>query len=88
MRPAHIRLVAIAGVLAVVVGVATAFVVGRDNPAQPAALASPTTTSVTPATDNKTTPGKGNDPAPTPTSKPPVDQPDRAAKAAAGVFMR
>src|SRR5215207_3080958 len=86
MRPAHIRLVAIAGVLAVVVGVATAFVVGRDNPAQPA-VASPTT-SVTPATNNKTTPDKGNDPAPAPTPKPPVDQPDRAAKAAAVVFMR
>src|SRR5215207_4280379 len=86
MRPAHIRLVAIAGVLAVVVGVATAFVVGRDNPAQPA-VASPTT-SVTPATGNKPTPDKGTDPAPPPTPKPPVDHPDRAAKAAAVVFMR
>ena len=88
MRPAHIRLVAVAGVLAVVVGVATAFVVGRDNPAQPAAVASPTTISVTPATDNKTVPDKGTDPAPPPTSRPPVDQPDRAAKVAAVVFMR
>jgi hypothetical protein len=88
MRPAHIRLVAIAGVLAVVVGVATAFVVGRDNPAQPAAVASPTTTSVTPATNNKTTPNKGTDPAPPPTPKPPVDQSDRAPKAAAVGFMR
>jgi hypothetical protein len=83
MRPAHIRLVAVAGVLAVVVGVATAFVVGRDNPAQPAAVASPTTISVTPATGNKPTPDKGTDPAPPPTPKPPVDHPDRAAKAAA-----
>ena len=88
MRPAHIRLVAVAGVLAVVVGVATAFVVGRDNPAQPAAVASPTTISVTPATGNKTIPDKGTDPAPPPTPRPPVDQPDRAAKAAAVVFMR
>ena len=88
MRPAHIRLVAVAGVLAVVVGVATAFVVGRDNPAQPAAVASPATTSVTPETGNKTTPDKGTDPAPPPTPRPPVDQPDRAAKAAAVVFMR
>jgi hypothetical protein len=88
MRPAHIRLVAVAGVLAVVVGVATAFVVGRDNPAQPAAVASPATTSVTPATGNKTTPDKGTDPAPPPTPRPPVDQPDRAAKAAAVAFMR
>jgi hypothetical protein len=88
MRPAHIRLVAVAGVLAVVVGVATAFVVGRDNPAQPAAVASPATTSVTPETGNKTTPDKGTDPAPPPTPRPPVDQPDRAAKAAAVAFMR
>ena len=88
MRPAHIRLVAVAGVLAVVVGVATAFVVGRDNPAQPAAVASPATTSVTPETGNTTTPDKGTDPAPPPTPRPPVDQPDRAAKAAAVVFMR
>jgi hypothetical protein len=88
MRPAHLRLVAVAGVLAVVVGVATAFVVGRDNPAQPAAVASPATTSVTPATGNKTTPDKGTDPAPPPTPRPPVDQPDRAAKAAAVAFMR
>jgi hypothetical protein len=80
--------VAVAGVLAVVVGVATAFVVGRDNPAQPAAVASPATTSVTPATGNKTTPDKGTDPAPPPTPRPPVDQPDRAAKAAAVAFMR
>src|SRR5829696_8006413 len=88
MRPAHIRLVAVAGVLAVVVGVATAFVIGRDNPAQPAAVASPTTIAVTPATGNKPTPDKGTDPAPPPTPKPPVDHPDRAAKAAAVVFMR
>ena len=88
MRPAHLRLVAVAGVLAVVVGVATAFVVGRDNPAQPAAVASSATTSVTPATGDKTTPDKGTDPAPPPTPRPPVDQPDRAAKAAAVAFMR
>jgi hypothetical protein len=54
----------------------------------PAAVASPATTSVTPATGNKTTPDKGTDPAPPPTPRPPVDQPDRAAKAAAVAFMR
>jgi hypothetical protein len=87
MRPAHIRLIAIAGVLAVVVGVATAFVVGRDNPAQPAAMASPTTTSAVPATNNKPTPDQSTDPAPPSTPRPPTDQPGRA-KAAAVVFMR
>ena len=87
MRPAHIRLVAVAGVLAVVVGVATAFVVGRDNPAQPAAVASPTTISVTPAT--------GSEPRPrtSPTRRPAHAQAAcrparRAAKAAAVAFMR
>jgi hypothetical protein len=69
MRPAHIRLAAVAGVLAVVIGVATAFVVGRDNPAQPAAVASPTTTSIVPATGTDAAPDAPKDvagPAPTP----------------------
>jgi hypothetical protein len=87
MRQAQIRLAAVAGVLAVVVGVATAFVVGRDNPAQPTAVASPTTTSVIPATDTDTVPKDVTGPSPT-TPKGPVDQPDRAAKAAAVAFMR
>jgi hypothetical protein len=91
MRPAHIRLAAAAGVLAVPVGVATAFVVGRDNPAQPAAVASPTTTSVLPATETDAAPDAPKDvggPAPTTKPKPPADQPDRAAKATAVAFMR
>ena len=33
MRPSQLRLVAVGGVLAVAIGVATAFVVGRDGPA-------------------------------------------------------
>ena len=89
MRPVHIRLAAAAGVLAVVVGVATAFVVGRDNPAQPAAVASPTT-SVLPVTGTDAAPDAPRDvagPAPT-TPKPPAGQPDRAAKATAVSFMR
>jgi hypothetical protein len=44
MRPAHIRTAAVAGVLAVVLGVAAALTVGRDNPApNQSAAASPTT---------------------------------------------
>ena len=90
MRPAHIRLVAAAGVLAIGIGVATALVVGRDNPGQPVAVASPTTTSVVP--DSKLTPSPDNktaaDPAPAPQPRPPAGQPERAAKAAAVGFMR
>ena len=87
MRQAHIRLVAAAGVLAVGIGVATALVVGRDNPGQPVAVASPTTTSVvpdsklTPSPDKKTT----TDPTTAPAPRPPADQ---AAKATAVGFMR
>ena len=88
MRPVHFRLAAAAGVLAVAVGVATAIMVGRDNPAQPAAAASPTTTSVVPTAGNDTPPRVVKDPAPTTTPKPPVDQPGSAAKAAAVAFMR
>jgi len=86
MRPAHIRLAAVAGALAVVIGVATAFVVGRDNPAQPAAVASPTTTTVIPATDRDDAPKDVAGPTPTTTPKP-ADQ-SKAAKAAAVTFMR
>jgi hypothetical protein len=87
MRPAHIRLVAAAGVLAVGIGVATAFVVGRDNPAQPTAVGSPTTTSVSTNPDSRTSPDGTAAPSPAPAPKPPADQPGQAAKAAVG-FMR
>src|SRR4029450_2153691 len=88
LRPAHIGLVAAAGVLAVGIGVATALVVGRDNPGQPTAVASPTTTSVVP--DSKLTPSPDNKTATDPTTapRPPADQLERAAKAAAAGFMR
>jgi len=88
MRPAHIRLAAVAGVLAVVIGVATAFVVGRDNPAQPAAVASPTTTTVVPASDSDAPPKDVAGPVPTPNPKPPVDRTADAAKATAVSFLR
>jgi Immunoglobulin-like domain of bacterial spore germination len=88
MRPAHIRLAAVAGVLAVVIGVATAFVVGRDNPAQPAAIASPTTTTIVPAVDTDAPPKDVTGPAPTPNPKPPVDRTADAAKATAVSFLR
>jgi hypothetical protein len=81
MRPVHIRLAAIAGAIAVVLGVATAFVVGRDNPVQPAAVATPTTATVTDVVANGDT-----DPTPT-TSKRPVPG-EQSAKAAAVTFLR
>jgi Immunoglobulin-like domain of bacterial spore germination len=85
MRPAQLRLVAVAGVLAVAIGVATAFAVGRDGrPSQPAAIADTTTTTDTAASHATTTT--------TPTSKskptPPVDRDAQAAKAAAVAFLR
>jgi hypothetical protein len=86
MRQAHIRLLAAGGALAVALGVTTAFVIGRDaGPAQPAAVASPTTTSA-----GDTVAMGGNDTTPTtqPKPKPPVDRESRAAKAAAVAFMR
>jgi Immunoglobulin-like domain of bacterial spore germination len=87
MRPTHIRLVAVAGVIAVALGVTTAFVVARDDPAQPAAAAATPTTiaAVEPADTNDRT-----DPAPTPTTRPPVrdEQAAQAAKAAAVAFLR
>ena len=91
MRQAHIRLAAAAaGVLAVAVGVTTAFVVGRDKPAQPAAVASPTTTSVAPGTGTGAAPRVIKDPAPRTTPQPPLRPPDpaREAKAAAVAFLR
>jgi hypothetical protein len=87
MRQAHIRLLAAGGALAVALGITTAFVIGRDaGPAQPAAVASPTTTSA-----GDTVAKDRNDTAPTtqqPTPTPPVDRERRAAKAAAVAFMR
>jgi hypothetical protein len=86
MRQAHIRLLAAGGALAVALGVTTAFVIGRDaGPAQPAAVASPTTTSA-----GDTVAQDRNDTTPTTQPKPesPVDQQSRAAKAAAVAFMR
>ena len=86
MRPAQIRLAAVAGVLAVAIGVATAFVVGHGpNPVQPAAVADTTTTTEAVVTD-------GNHPTPTttqaPKPKPPTDRDQQAAKAAAVAFLR
>jgi hypothetical protein len=81
MRPSQIRLAAVAGVLAVAIGVATALVVGRDggSPVSPAAIAD-TTTSTTIATNPS--------PTPNPKPKPPVDADAKAAKAAAVSFLR
>ena len=85
MRPSQLRLVAVAGVLAVAIGVATAIVVGRDgaSPTSPAAIAD-TTTSTTIATNPTPVP----EPKPKPKPKPPVDADARAAKAAAATFLR
>jgi hypothetical protein len=86
MRQAHIRLLAAGGALAVALGVTTAFVIGRDaGPAQPAAVASPTTTAA-----GDTVAKDRNDTTPTtqPKPQPPVDRESRAAKAAAVAFMR
>jgi hypothetical protein len=83
MRPSQIRLVAVASVLAVAIGVATAIVVGRDgaSPASPAAIADTTTsTTIAVATNPQ--------PVPKPKPKPPVDADDQAAKAAAVSFLR
>jgi Immunoglobulin-like domain of bacterial spore germination len=84
MRPVHLRLLAVASVAAVALGVVTAFVVDRDNAgaAQPAAVANPTTTGN----------DAGSDPAPapprtTPTTRP-APRPDPGAQAAAVAFLR
>jgi Immunoglobulin-like domain of bacterial spore germination len=88
MRQAHVRLLAAGGALAVALGVTTAFVIGRDaGPAQPAAVASPTT-----ATTGDNLAQDRNDTTATTQPKPgsgsPVDRESRAAKAAAAAFMR
>src|SRR5215218_469012 len=84
MRPSQIRLAAVAGVLAVAIGVATALVVGRDgaSPAAPAAAADTTTSTIAVASD------PAPKPKPNPAPKPPVDRDARAAKAAAISFLR
>jgi Immunoglobulin-like domain of bacterial spore germination len=87
MRPSQIRLVAVAGVLAVAIGVATAIVVGRDgaSPAAPSAAAD-TTTSTTIAV--VTNPSPTPKPKPGPDPKPPADADAKAVKAAAVTFLR
>jgi hypothetical protein len=85
MRPSQIRLIAAGGVLAVAIGVATAFVVGHDgaSPASPAAIADTTSTTIV-----VTEPQPQPKPNPDPTSKPPGDRDAQAAKAAAVTFLR
>jgi hypothetical protein len=79
MRPVHFRLVAVASVLAVAIGVAAAIGAGRDRgpPAQPAAAAP--TTSTAAAAEGGTASAPKNDG---------TTSSDRAAKAAAVGFMR
>jgi hypothetical protein len=83
MRPVQFRLLAAAGVLTVVIGVAAALVVGRDTaaPALPAAAATPTTSTAPTGQDaaapKGTTAPKGN-----------AHPGQEAAKAAAVTFMR
>ena len=90
MRPVHLRLLAVAGVLAVTVGVGTALAVGRDRVGAQPTSAAPTTAvaaaTTTAATDN---------PAPeptrrgTPTTRADHPRPgDPAARAAAVAFLR
>jgi hypothetical protein len=86
MRPSQIRLLAVAGVLAVAIGATTAFVVGRDggSPASPTAVADTTTSTVAVATDPSPAPKPKQDPAP----EPPGDRDAKGAKAAAVTFLR
>jgi Immunoglobulin-like domain of bacterial spore germination len=86
MRPSQIRLLAVAGVLAVAIGVTTAFVVGRDggSPASPTAVAATTTSTTAVATDPSPAPKPTPDPAP----EPPGDRDAKGAKAAAVTFLR
>jgi hypothetical protein len=86
MRPAQIRLAAVAGVLAVAVGVAAAFVVGHNGPSpvQPAAIADTTSTMPDTVADG----GGGPTPTTSPKPKPPADRDGQAAKAAAVAFAR
>jgi Immunoglobulin-like domain of bacterial spore germination len=88
MRPAHIRLVAAGGVLAVVLGITTAFVVARDDPAQPTAAPTPTTIATNPVADDRTDTKDRTDPTSAPTTRPPVRDEQAAAKAAAVAFLR
>jgi hypothetical protein len=85
MRPVHIRLLAVAGVLAVALGVGTAFVLGRDNPVRPAAVISPTTTTTPTDIVAGKDDGPGTD---TTTPRPGDDRDAQAAKAAAATFLR
>ena len=85
MRPSQIRLAAVAGVLAVAIGVAAAFVVGRDGPSPASPAAADTTTSTIAVT---TDPSPTPKPKPNPTPKPPADRDAQAAKAAAVTFLR
>jgi hypothetical protein len=87
MRPAQLRLAAVAGVLAVAVGVATALVVGRDgsSPLQSAAAADPTTTMAVVTDGDHPTP---TTPSTRPKPSPPVDRDQQAARAAAVAFLR
>jgi hypothetical protein len=82
MRPVQFRLVAVASVLAVAIGVAAAFMVGRDSgaPARPAAAAAPTTSTSAANAKGGTASAPKQDG--TTTSN------DRAAKAVAVGFMR
>jgi hypothetical protein len=86
MRPAQLRLAAVAGVLAVAIGVATALVVGRDgaSPAPPAAIAEETTATTVATGGDHASPTTTPQPRPTP----PAGQDARAAKAAAVAFLR
>jgi hypothetical protein len=88
MRPAHIRLVAAGGVLAVVLGITTAFVVARDDPAQPTAAPTPTTIATNPVADDRTDTKDRTDPTSAPTTRPPVRDEQATAKAAAVAFLR
>jgi Immunoglobulin-like domain of bacterial spore germination len=90
MRPVHLRLLAVAGVLAVAVGVVTALAVGRDTVGAQPASAAPTTTVAAPTTTAAT-----DKPAPeptrrgTPTTRADHPRPgDPAAKTAAVAFLR
>ena len=96
MRQVHIRIVAVTAVLAVVIGVAAAFLVGRDTPApaQPAAAATPSVTANASqgdtATQGETAAKGGTAPAGGTSGSSGKAQPSReqAAKATAVAFMR
>jgi hypothetical protein len=86
MRPVHVRLAIVAGVLAVAVGVAAALVAGRHGPAPADPAAAPLPTATTAAAQAPTAKA-----GPAPTDTKPVADPvpgARAAKAAAVAFLR